>query len=147
MKKCLILSVILLLFLESRGQSASNPDQIIVIVSNQSAIKQLTKTDLRNIYLGETKEWDDGSPVQPLDLGEGNQIRGMFCQIYLKKSLSSLKYYWVEKVFTGRGAPPLVLESEQKIKEFIASHPGAIGYIRLKHLDSTVRRIDVRSGK
>lgn len=147
MKKCLIFLVILLVFLNSRGESASNPDQIILIISNRNAIKKITKAGLRNIYLGETKEWENGIPIQPVDLGEDNQIRELFCQTYLKKSLTNLKYYWVEKVFTGRGAPPLVLENEQKVKIFIASHPGAIGYIRMKSLDSTVKRIEVGTGR
>ena len=120
-----------------------NEEEIVVIVAGGSPVSKVSATDLKLIYLGEKKEWDSGKAVIPVDLDEADPTRERFDVSFLNKSASSLKYYWIQQIFTGRGVPPLELKTEQLVKEYVSSHPGAIGYIHSKNLDTAVKKLQV----
>jgi ABC-type phosphate transport system substrate-binding protein len=142
MKKPAILILIILGMAPSLLYAASQ-EEIVIIVSSNHRVSRVTDVDLRLIYLGEKKEWDDGKPVTPVDLDETDPLREKFDNSFLNKSLSSLKHYWIQQILTGRGVPPLEFKTEQLAKEYIASHPGSIGYIHSRNLDSTLKKIQI----
>lgn len=122
-------------------------DDIVIIVSPDNRVTKIADTDLKMIYLGEKKQWEDGRAIITVDLEENNSIRERFVNIFLSRSVASLKYYWIQQIFTGRGVPPLELKNERQIIEYVASHPGSIGYIEAHNLDSSVNRVSVTGSR
>jgi hypothetical protein len=43
--------------------------------------------------------------------------------------VAAVKAYWQQRIFSGRGVPPPALDSDQAVLEYVASHPGAVGYV------------------
>ena len=143
MMKKLVIFILIVLGIFPVSLFAASQEEIVIIVSSNHQVSRVTDVDLKLFYLGEKKEWEDGKPVTPVDLDETDPLREKFDNSFLKKTLSSLKHYWIQQVFTGRGVPPLEFKTEQLAKEYIAAHPGSIGYIHSKNLDSSVKKIQI----
>lgn len=105
----------------------------IVVVVNNANSATLTKNDVSRIFLGKTKKFT------AVNVSSSNALRSEFNKKALNKSSSQVKAYWSKLVFSGKGTPPKELDSDAKIKAFVASNPNAIGYIDSANLDSSVK--------
>jgi ABC-type phosphate transport system substrate-binding protein len=116
---------------------------VVIVVGVASPVKEVSAADLKAIYLGEKKHWPDGTPIVPIDQAESDPIRELFSTRIMGKSVAALRSYWVQQIFAGKGTPPKALGSDRNVKEYLALHKGAIGYIRSEALDPSVRIIPV----
>lgn len=99
-------------------------EQLLVVTSN-SDLGQLSKWQLRQIYL------EDGMVygVKPLSLPIGSKERAVFNTKVIGLTESRLRSYWTQKRFTGRGTPPREFESVGELLEFLSTHQGYIAYL------------------
>ena len=118
------------------GNFASAETAIIVNPANNSAIDDNL---IKMIYLGRAKKFADGSKVVPFDRKEGSTIREGFLSTIVNKQESQMKAHWSRLVFTGNGTPPKSMDSDQAMKEAVASEVGAIGYIDAAAVDGSVK--------
>lgn len=113
----------------------------IVVIANKANTVALTVEDVRNIFLGKTRSFPNGSPAIPIELKEGKGIRSKFNDKYLLKNDSQLRAYWAQLVFTGKATPPKQVASEEEIRLLVARNPNVIGYITADQADDSVRII------
>lgn len=113
----------------------------VVIIVNKDNTNVVDLTFVQRVYIGALKGWPDGSVVIMLDQPEGSEARDVFCTTVLKKSAPNVKAIWSQNIFTGKGLPPKVSTPDQAIKQFVAAHKGAIGYIRASQLDDSVKAV------
>ena len=83
---------------------------------------------VRRIFLGKKTRWEGGLPVVPVMLREGD-LHEAFVEEMLDRTVSKFEVYWKQAVFTGRGIPPRSFETEEELLAFVASTPGAMGYV------------------
>jgi len=129
-----LLSLVSLLSVLFAGQASA---AITVIVNNANSVS-LTQNDVSRIFLGKLKRFANGDSVTPVNANNSVGTRTLFNKAALNKSSSQVKAYWSKLVFSGKGTPPKELDSDAKIKAFVASNPNAIGYIDSANLDATV---------
>lgn len=101
-----------------------------VIVNANNPNDQLSKDEISQIFLKKVKQWSDGTAVLPVDLNADSLVRKSFCQQVHGRSVASIKSYWQRMIFSGREVPAPEKASESEVVEFVASNPGAIGYVR-----------------
>ena len=109
---------------------------VIVHPDNSATI---TSDDLSKLYLGKTKKFSNGNSAVPLDLQEGTATRVAFLEATVGKSESQMKSYWSRLIFTGKGVPPKISESDQEVKELVSRNPDIIGYIDAGSVDDSVK--------
>ncbi|MCK5865876.1 MAG: phosphate ABC transporter substrate-binding protein [Marinobacter adhaerens] len=109
---------------------------VIVNPANTDAIK---KENIASLYLAKTRTFPGGKTAIPLDRPEGSPIRVEFVSKVIEKDESQMKSYWSRLIFTGKGVPPKVLESDAEVKEMVARNPDAIGFIDTVAVDDTVK--------
>jgi ABC-type phosphate transport system substrate-binding protein len=119
----------------------------VAIVANKSVpVDTIMKSELRDFYSKEIKEWSDGRPVILLDLKSKSVTKDAF-YAFLGKSASRMKSVWLKKMLLGEGEPPESVDTEEKMLEKIASTAGAIGYISVAKISKDVKiliEIDTR---
>lgn len=123
--------------------SSLSLEPVIVVVSAENPIREITAEELREIYLGENKKWKDGSPIVPLNLVEKHPASVLFRENILKKTAADLTVFWIQQIFSEKGSPPVILKEDSEVKAYISSNKGAIGYIRSSAADATVKPISV----
>jgi len=110
-----------------------------VIINPADAGAGLSQSDAKKIYLGKKKSLPSGAKADPVDQASGSAIRDGFLTTVVGKSESQYKSFWAKKVFTGKGKPPAEKLDDAAIKAYVASTPGAVGYIDSGSLDDTVK--------
>ncbi|MCP4901304.1 MAG: hypothetical protein GY906_30410 [bacterium] len=101
-----------------------------VIVNSRNSVDSLSKDEISQIFLKKIKQWSDGSTMQPVDLNPDSPLREAFCQDVHGRSVASIRSYWQRMIFSGREVPAPEKATETEVVQFVASNPGAIGYVR-----------------
>jgi hypothetical protein len=52
-----------------------------------------------------------------------------------------LRWAWDRQVFSGTGRAPIMVNTEEEMRQRIASTPGAIGYLRRSQVDGSVHEL------
>jgi ABC-type phosphate transport system substrate-binding protein len=113
--------------------------QVVVVVSAKNPVTTMSKNQVVDIFLGKMIRFPNGREVVPIDQTEGSAARDEFYLKFAGKSPAQIKAYWSKIIFTGRGQPPQEVANDIAVKQFIAKHPGAIGYIEQKQVDGSVK--------
>jgi ABC-type phosphate transport system substrate-binding protein len=100
-----------------------------VIVHPANPAARLDKHFVADAFLKKRTRWGDDRAIQPVDLGEKAGARGAFSRDVLGRDVVSVRRYWAQLVFSGRGVPPRELPTDGDVIKFVATHNGAIGYV------------------
>ena len=112
------------------------------IVNPASAITNLSDDDLKDYYLGKKASWPDGSKVVVVVLDDGPSHDSLMKK--LGKSASQFTTGWKKLVFTGKGAMPEQVKTEDQLVAFVAKTPGAIGYVDSAKAKEGVKALSVK---
>ena len=110
-----------------------------VIIGHPSNNAQLTKKEATKMYLGKAKKFPGGAKAAPVDQALGTDSRKDFYGKTVGKSDSQMKAHWSRLLFSGKGKPPKVLDNDEAVKQWVASHPEALGYINSSAVDASVK--------
>ena len=117
---------------------------IAVIMAESSTVSFLSNEKLALIFKRKRNFWDNGERIQPVNLPPAHPLRRAFSQQVFGRSPEELDDYWRDMYFHGV-LPPFVLASEEAVIRFVATTPGAIGYVSacaLDHRVTVVLRLD-----
>ena len=104
-------------------------DQIAIIVHPDNLMNDITKDMLRQIYINEITEFDNGVPIMVVTREVGSGTRSTFEDIVMTKT---------EITDTA-----IVSSSNGIVRKTVAGNDAAIGYISLGYVDETVKGLNV----
>jgi len=112
------------------GSPATAEDvAFVIIVNRRNAADGLDRGTLARYFLKKSTRWPDDTPVLPVDLPGDSPVRARFSKGVLGRSAQSVKSYWQQLIFSGRGIPPPELDSDEAVVRYVEKHRGAIGYV------------------
>ena len=85
-------------------------------------------TMLVNIFKRKMRVDKEGKTLIPVNLPVDHPLRSVFSMTLFGQQPEAMERYWNEQYFKGI-SPPFVLSSMEAIRRFVASTPGAIGYV------------------
>jgi len=99
---------------------------VAVAVSPRNSVSNVTLGDLRRIFSGEKRTWQDGTRIKLFSRAPGTTERTALLKL-LGKSEMEYKQFWTAKVFQGDAeTEPIVLPSNGMQREALTAYPGAI---------------------
>ena len=110
-------------------RAGAEPNGLRVIINSKSSATKLDKRFVADVFLKKRTHWDDAAAIQPIDLGQKSSVREQFSRDVLDRDVASVRRYWAQLVFSGRGVPPPEVGSETEVVKYVAAHAGAIGYV------------------
>ncbi len=114
-----------------------------VIVHPQVKGSQIPRAALTSIFLKQAPRWGDGTVVLPVDQSVRSLVRKSFSGDVLQQGIVEVQVYWQRKMSAGV-VPPPVKTSDEEIVSFVASTPGAIGYVSAATaLPDSVKAIEI----
>ncbi len=113
----------------------------VAVIVNPANDSNITSDDISKLYLGKTKKFPNGKNAVALDRKEGSSERIRFLEATTGKDESQMKSYWSRLIFTGKGVPPQVVETDAEVKELVSRNPDIIGYIDAAAVDDSVKVI------
>jgi ABC-type phosphate transport system substrate-binding protein len=110
-------------------RAARGAEGFRIIVNPDNPIDSIDRRFLTDVYFKKTTRWSNDEAIRPVDLSAGSSIRRTFSDDVLKRSVSAVKSYWQQMVFSGRGVPPPELDSDGEVVKFVLKNRGAVGYV------------------
>ncbi len=129
MKTRLILVFVIVILFCSFAQAEDYTFKVIVNASNQ--VSSIEMADVYKIFLKKKSKWEGGKTVKPVDQPGSSVVRKAFSDEALGKSVSAVKSYWQQQIFSGRGVPPPEKKTDQDVIDYVKENPGGIGYVSL----------------
>ena len=121
----------------------SNAENIVLICHPSVPVSALTKYEVNNIFLGKKITWDPQTRIT-FAIQKECDAHKRFCLKRLNKTSHQFTNYWREKLFSGKGLAPLILEGDREMIKFVSNTNGAIGYISEKVALENVKTIFVK---
>lgn len=100
-----------------------------VIVDPENATTSVSREMLAEAFLKTTTRWPNGESIKPIDQRLDSATRQAFSDTVLKRSVSAVRSYWQQRIFSGRAVPPPELDSDDAIVSYVTGHRGAVGYV------------------
>ena len=116
---------------------------VTIVVNNANPVDTLTMAELRRIFMKQQRLWAHGDTIVPVDWDAASQMRRVFSQIILGRSVREMAEYWVRQSVTQGLAPPSTLSSDLAVARFVATVPGAIAYLSADAADRSVKRVRI----
>ncbi len=119
-------------------------NDLAVVVNKANSVSNLTKSQLRKLVLGEQGSWPGGAKVTVALRSPGSPERSGVLKVVCRMSEDDYTQHSMHSDFTGESiTPPRILSSNAAIRQFVASSPGAVGFIPLKDVNDSVKVISV----
>ena len=128
MRRALLSVLALAAFATGVAPVASADALYRVIVHPQVKGTQIPRAALSSIFLKQAPRWGDGRTVLPVDQSMRSSVRKSFSADVLQQGIVEVQVYWHRRMAAGVTPPP-VKTTDEEIVSFVASTPGAIGYV------------------
>lgn len=100
-----------------------------VVASSDFKSNQITKAELRDLYLGSVQRIENGVAVEttkgPLD----SKHMEKFLSEVIEMSAREFVTHWRVRLFSSRGMPPKTLESDEQIVFYLHVTPQSLGIV------------------
>lgn len=113
--------------------------EIAVIVNVANPVRQLTQTEVADLYLGRSRTFPGGEYALVFDLPREAPLRERFFSSVAGMNPQQVNAYWSRLMFTGQVLPPQALPNDRAVLDIVRRNPGAIGFVKTEGLDSSVR--------
>src|SRR5688572_3311533 len=100
------LFAIALCLLVATGAAGRSGAGFQVIVHPSNPARELDRQFLRDAFLKRSLLWRHDVTVRPVDLTRDKAARQAFTRDVLGKSISEVKSYWYQQIFSGKAVPP-----------------------------------------
>lgn len=129
-------------------------DDYAVVVHPLVTTSAVSMSQLREMFLGTRRRWDDGTAVVVIVQAPGTRTRGIVLRTLYRMDESAFKRYWIARTLRGGGSDsavstdggPTLVSSDAMARRLTASIPGAVAIVPASEVDAGVRvlRIDGR---
>lgn len=120
--------------------AAAADEPLAIIVPRGFSERPPNVQELVLIFKRKKLAWDDGTPIQAVNLPPDHPARRQFSLRILKSLPEAQAQYWNTMYFHGL-FPPHVVASQEAMLRFVAETAGAIGYVAVCKLDTRVKPI------
>jgi ABC-type phosphate transport system substrate-binding protein len=143
----LTLAVVPLLWSPAPAASAPTAPpagSLAIVLNRDNPVTSLPLSELQRIFRKQTRMWPHGEPVVPVDWDATTEVRQAFSKQVMNRTVREMADFWVQQNITQGLTPPSTLKSARAVLRFVASVPGAIGYLPAGELDETVKLIEIK---
>jgi ABC-type phosphate transport system substrate-binding protein len=120
--------------------ACASTDEIVLVVNPQIKNQYISQSTARTIFGMRLSNWKD-NPIKVFVLPDDDPIHNIFSKQVLGMFPHQLRWAWDRQVFSGTGRAPIMVNTEEEMRQRIASTPGAIGYLRRSQVDGSVHEL------
>lgn len=104
-------------------------ESLVAVVHGTNSESRLSKSELKNIYLGRKTRWPDGDPVEAYMRPARSGAGFAFMRTILKMTPAKFSYHWQGRQLSGRGTAPATVSRTKRLVSLVSRDRGAIGYV------------------
>ena len=130
-----------------RTAHAQAAEPLAIVVNRSNPVAEISLADLRRVFRGQRTRWANGRRVTLVMRGPGTPERDAILRSVYGLDETEYRRSYLQAVFSGQTSDaPKTLASHNGVLRFVYNVPGAIGYVRARDVDESVKmlRIDGR---
>ena len=108
---------------------APRAPEYLVIVNAANPASLASRKFLSDAFLKKTTRWSGGELIRPVDQSADSAVRRRFSEQVLERSVTAVRSYWQQVIFSGRDVPPPELSGDGTVLDYVKNHAGAVGYV------------------
>jgi len=120
------------------------PDGYQIIAHEKNPDGAASREFLADVFLKRASRWESSQNALPVDQRADSRVRRAFSLGVLKRPVTAVRSYWTQRIFSGRDIPPPEVASDEAVARFVATHPGAVGYIAAGPIPAGTKRLAIR---
>ncbi len=133
----ILLLLMVLMVIGNFGYSQNSIPSGFVVIGNNIGHKQLSSREVVEIFKGKYSSWPNNEQSVIVLPSTKNENADIIAKYIFKSSKDAMMKYWLSLVFQGRANPPVFIEKDSDIIEYIESTPGAIGIVKSVNLNQS----------
>jgi len=137
------ITVVAIAMMAQPGAQSRQAPAFVVVVNKTNPVKTLSVLELRRIFMKQTRMWSHAESMVPVDWDATSPYREEFSRLVMGRTVREMGDYWVQQGVTQGMMPPSTQRSSRAMLRFIASVPGAIGYVPAADVDDTVVAVKI----
>jgi phosphate transport system substrate-binding protein len=119
-------------------------EPIAIVVNRSNPLTEISLADLRRVFRGQRSRWSNGRRVTLVMRDPGAPERGAMLQSLYGLAEEEYRRTYLQAVFSGEASDaPKSLASTNGVLRFVYNVPGAIGYVRARDVDQSVKMLRV----
>src|SRR5215510_953641 len=123
---------------------AQSPGDLAIIAHPDTPVSQLSMPELRQLMKGEKQYWKPDLPVVLFVRAATSQERTAVLGVIYQMSEPQFNQYWIAKQFRAEAtSAPTKLNSNALTQQFVASTPGAIGFMAAREVKPGVKVLKI----
>ena len=124
--------------------SAQSPGDLAIVAHPDTPVAQLSLTELRQVMKGDKQYWKPDLPVVLFVRAATSQERTAVLGVIYQMSEPQFNQYWIAKQFRAESSSaPTKLNSNALTQQFVASTPGAIGFMAARDVKPGVKILKI----
>ena len=138
-----VAALLLPTFVTAEGTIEENGG-IAIVVHKDTAISNLSMTELRNIFLANQQFWSDRSRIILLVRAPQSDERDYVLNTIYQMDEAQFRQYWIAKMFRAevpRG-PKIVFSTDMTL-DLVVAIPGSISFMRADQVSDGVKLVSV----
>ena len=133
-----------LFVLEPRAARAQDTEPLAIVVNKSNPLSEISLVDLRRVFRGQRSRWSNGRRVTLVMRDKGAREREAILRSLYGVAEEDYRRTYMQAVFSGETADaPKTLTSTNGVLRFVYNVPGAIGYVRARDVDASVKTLRV----
>ncbi len=117
---------------------------VVVIVHPNSTVDSLSKVGLRAIFGMRNRTWQGGDPIKVFVLEDDDPTHVVFAKKVLQTFPYNLRRIWDRRVYSGTGQSPIVVNTQEKMRDMISFTDNSIGYIKREWANGDVKVVELK---
>jgi hypothetical protein len=119
-------------------------ESLAIVVNRANAVNNLSTAELRRIFLGARGHWPSGRRITIVMMEPGQPERAAVLRQICQMSENEFSNHFLHGLFTGEVlVSPKILATPLGVRKFVFNVPGAIGYLRISDVDSSVKIVSI----
>jgi ABC-type phosphate transport system substrate-binding protein len=125
-------------------------EDLAVVVNKATSTGNLTKSQIRKLVLGEQGSWPSGEAVTVVLRGPGTAERAAVLRLICRMTEQEYFQHLIHAVQSAEPAQQnkpdkihVVADSPAAMRQLVSTIPGAIGFLRFKDINESVKVISV----
>ena len=108
------------------GQVSMNA---VTIIGNKTGLSSNSAKEIKQVFRGKYANWSTREQVIIVLPASKSSSAAIVASVIYGNTVSGVQKYWLSLVFQGRSNPPVFLDSDEEIINYVKRTSGSIGVI------------------
>jgi ABC-type phosphate transport system substrate-binding protein len=123
---------------------AQSPGDLAIVAHPETPVAQMSLAELRQVMKGDRQYWKPDLPVVLFVRAATSEERTAVLGVIYQMSEPQFNQYWIAKQFRAEStSAPTKLNSNALTQQFVASTPGAIGFMAARDVKPGVKILKI----